>query len=114
MTSPRSTPISADGLIDRCNRYAVIIEGIVVVPDDWQPGGPERKEPRTTLLEAADELERAAKRIGELEEALRPFAVSVGAVSLTKALGHITREHLLVARAAPAERGTVEKTGDGQ
>jgi hypothetical protein len=32
--------------------------------------------------------------------ALKPFALNVGAISLSKALGHITREHLLAAKAA--------------
>ena len=43
--------------------------------------------------DAADEIER-------LRAALRPFALDVGAVSLSRALGHITREDLLRARDA--------------
>jgi multidrug resistance efflux pump len=45
-------------------------------------------------------LEQAQARIKVLEAALQPFAQNVKAVSLSKALGHITREHLLKARAA--------------
>jgi len=46
-------------LVERCRRYAAVINGIVVVPDDWQPGEDHRevREPRTTLNEAADEIE---------------------------------------------------------
>jgi hypothetical protein len=49
----------------------------------------------------SDELAlEAADRIEALEAALKPFAQNAKAVSLSKALGHITREHLLNARAA--------------
>jgi hypothetical protein len=41
-----------------------------------------------------------AARIEALEAALKPFAQNVKAASLSKALGHITREHLLNASAA--------------
>jgi len=43
--------------------------------------------------------------IGErdaLRKALEPFALDVGAISLSRALGHISREHLLAAKAALA------------
>lgn len=44
-----------------------------------------------------------ASREGLLDtvaDALKPFALNVGAVSLSGALGHISREHLLAARDA--------------
>ena len=39
-------------------------------------------------------------RVAQLEDALEPFARKVDAKSLSEALGHIEREHLLAARAA--------------
>jgi prefoldin subunit 5 len=47
-----------------------------------------------------DRIADLEARIEALEAALKPFAQNVKAVSLSKALGHITREHLLNARAA--------------
>lgn len=44
--------------------------------------------------------ETAEAQLASARKALEPFAINVGAVSLSKALGHITREHLLAARAA--------------
>ena len=49
-----------------------------------------------------DELRAAANRIEALEAALKPFAMKTDAPSLSKALGHISREHLWAARAALA------------
>jgi hypothetical protein len=43
-------------LIADCELYAKVIEGVAVVADDWQPGDPERREPRETLLRAAAAL----------------------------------------------------------
>ena len=43
---------------------------------------------------------QGAAEIERLRAALKPFAIDVGAVSLSKALGHIGREDLLRAKAA--------------
>jgi hypothetical protein len=55
-------------------------------------------------LEAMDglctKIAEQRDRIEALEVALKPFAQNVKAASLSKALGHITREHLLNASAA--------------
>lgn len=68
----RHTPTQMQMLIERCKRYAAVIEGIIVVPDDYQPGDEhlEFREPRTTLLEVAEVLnshERLTARVAELE-----------------------------------------------
>jgi outer membrane protein TolC len=54
----------------------------------------------SSLNDALRTMDEAADRIEALEAALQPFAQNVKAVSLSNALGHITREHLLNARAA--------------
>ena len=54
------------------------------------------------LAENTAIMDVARDRIERLEAALKPFAMNVDAVSLSKALGHITREHLRDARAALA------------
>lgn len=46
------------------------------------------------------ELDTLCAEIEQLKAALQPFALNVNAVSLRDALGHITREDLLRARAA--------------
>lgn len=51
MTAP-----DARALADDCEKYAEIIEGIIVVANDWRPGDSERREPRETLLKAAAAL----------------------------------------------------------
>lgn len=61
------------------------------------------KSPSRMMRDAADEIDRlsrtqqapASGEIGRLRTALRPFALDVGAVSLSKALGHISRQDLL-------------------
>jgi hypothetical protein len=58
------TPKDREALASDCELYAKIIEGIVVVANDWKPGDPERREPRETLLKAATALELAAARGG--------------------------------------------------
>ena len=47
-------------------------------------------------------LDEAADRIEALEAALKPFAMNADAPSISKALGHISREHLWAAEAALA------------
>ena len=42
-------------------------------------------------------------------DALRPFAAKADAASLSEALGHITREHLLAARSALDRRSGLER-----
>jgi hypothetical protein len=69
----------------------------------WAEGAP-----MTTAHEAADEIERLGTINAELVRALTPFALNVGAVSLSRALGHITREDLLQAHAALAKAGGKE------
>jgi hypothetical protein len=54
---------------------------------------------------------RLRARIEALEAALQPFAQNVKAASLSKALGHITREHLLNVRAA-LDKATIDKGAD--
>jgi hypothetical protein len=57
---------------------------------------------QAALTEYGDEMVKARAEIERLRAALKPFAKRVGAVSLSAALGHITREHLLEARRALA------------
>lgn len=56
------------------------------------------------LTQAVDALAMASReqrvKVERLEAALQPFALNVKAVSLRDALGHISREDLLRARAA--------------
>lgn len=47
-------------LADDCALYAKVIEGIIVVENDYQPGDVERREPRETLLKAEAFLRQAA------------------------------------------------------
>lgn len=56
--------------------------------------------PDDDCVEAADEIERLRSLLAKAREALVPFAMDVGAVSLSRALGHVTRDHLLAAKAA--------------
>ncbi len=49
--------------------------------------------------------QRSRNQLAKLREALKPFALNGGAISLSKALGHITREHLLAAREALNDNG---------
>jgi hypothetical protein len=62
------------------------------------------------VKERADRLEA---QIASARKALEPFAADVGAVSLSKALGHISREHLLAAKAALSdEQGHLPAYGE--
>lgn len=62
------------------------------------------QEAKRRALAIADERAKEAchlrAQLASARKALEPFALDVGAVSLGKALGHITREHLLAAKAA--------------
>jgi hypothetical protein len=54
-----------------------------------------------TLLDIIDAHQpQGGDALAKAREALKPFALNPGAVSLSKALGHISREHLLAARDA--------------
>ncbi len=57
-----------------------------------------------THEEALAEIERLDVEVAKLRAALEPFARNVDALYLSKALGHIEREHLLKARAALNEQ----------
>jgi hypothetical protein len=50
-------------------------------------------------------LSASQARAEKLTQALRPFAINAGAVSLSGALGHITREDLIRAREALSVTG---------
>lgn len=50
--------------------------------------------------EAQREIASLRAQVERMKSALEPFALNPGAVSLSKALGHITREHLLAAKEA--------------
>lgn len=39
------SPSELERLADECEKYAVIIQGIEVAPDDWQPGDDTKREP---------------------------------------------------------------------
>jgi hypothetical protein len=86
----------------------------------YVPPQPEQAGPYGMMLVAADEIERLRadkdvirsqerntafeKDIQLLEAALEPFARNADARSLSEALGHISRDHLLQARAALTDR----------
>src|SRR5215475_8361510 len=78
---PRSKPSA--GIVERLREMEMALCGASL------------REPQAAKLarEAADE-------IGRLRAALKPFAQKADAFSLSHALGHITREHLLDARRA--------------
>lgn len=65
------------------------------------------------VRDMAAELLRLRARVARLEGAVEPFARNARAKSLSEALGHIEREHLLAARAALKEFTPV-KTGAPQ
>ena len=50
------------------------------------------------ILALIDELEEARAYLRTAMDALEPFALNADAISLSSALGHVTREHLLAAR----------------
>lgn len=83
-----ATPGSGEllALAGDCERYAKIIEGIIVVPDDYRDGdATERREPRTTLLKAAAALRLAAKPAEEgVREAMIEECAKIAALSAAK------------------------------
>jgi hypothetical protein len=56
--------------------------------------------PYSCASERAEEVERLCAEVERLQATLEPFARNVESVSLSEALGHITREHLWEARHA--------------
>lgn len=54
-------------IVQDCELYAKVIEGIVVVADDWKPSDPVRREPRETLLRAAAEIRKLRLRLEYME-----------------------------------------------
>ena len=81
---------------DVCDLYAMSN------PSAWSVsnGGDSRAVPFLDADANARLIVKAVNSHDALVEALKPFALNPGAVSLSKALGHISREHLLAARDA--------------
>ena len=68
----------------------------------------ELREMPSSLNDACRKLDAAYAEIESLRAALKPFALRPGAVSLSKAMGHITREDLIRANDA-YQQGVKEK-----